>query len=132
MRTVLIVDDEARVVRNISRVLGGKGLKTFLAGDGEEGLNVYVKEKPEFVLLDLFLPLKSGLEVLEEIRKTGAKTKVFMVSAETGETYLKQAEAFGATGYILKPLDADKLFKIADLFLKWDDKNYKGFFIIGG
>lgn len=132
MRKVLIVDDEQSVTEHVSRALKSKGLETFLALNGEEAVKIYGREKPDFVILDLFMPKMDGFQTMSAIKKIDAKARVFMITAESGEDYLKKAETLGAVGYVLKPLAAERLFDLAARFLKWDDAEYKGFFIIGG
>lgn len=132
MRKVLIVDDEQSVTTHVSRAFKAKGLETFLAFNGDDAVRVYGREKPDFVLLDLFMPKMDGFQTLGEIRKIDRQARVFMLTAESGEDYLKKAQSLGACGYVLKPLDAERIFDLAARFLKWDDADYKGFFVIGG
>lgn len=132
MRKALIVDDERGVAAHVSRAFKVKGLETFLAFDGEEAVRVYGREKPDFVLLDLFMPKMDGFQTLEKIKKIDREARVFMITAESREDYLKKAQSLGACGYVLKPLDAERIFDLTARFLKWDDAEYKGFFVIGG
>jgi len=132
MRKVLIVDDERNVTEHVSRAFQAKGLKTLRAFDGEEAVEIYGREKPDFVILDLFMPKMDGLQALAAIKKIDANARVFVITAEMGDSYRKKAEALGAAGYVLKPLSAERIFDLAGRFSRWDDAAHNGFFILGG
>jgi two-component system chemotaxis response regulator CheY len=103
--TLLLVDDD-RFVRNLLReALDTSGLEVRLleAGDGEECLAVAVREQPTLVLLDLLMPRRSGLEVLNALKQVSPQTRVLVISSMDAEPVVEQALAAGAVGFVGKP-----------------------------
>ena len=82
------------------------------ACDGVEALEKFHAEKPKVVLLDIYMPRKSGLEVLKEIMEHSKETGVIMVTAVTDEAVGRSALGMGAFDYITKPFDLEYLEKI--------------------
>lgn len=81
---ILIVDDEDLVRRSLRRAAEIRGHEVIEASDGEEGLKLWRKNKPELVFLDVLMPQLTGPQVLEELGDRSG-TKVIMMSAYTGE-----------------------------------------------
>ncbi len=73
------------------------------AADGEEAAKMISDLQPDLILLDLVLPLKSGLDLLKEISITSPKTKAVVVSSIDDEQIVAKAKALGAISYIKKP-----------------------------
>ena len=69
---ILIVEDEVLIREGMSDYLMGCGYEVFEAGDGQEALDLFHREAPDLVLLDIQLPILNGLEVLKAIRKTSS------------------------------------------------------------
>ena len=101
---VLIVDDHA-VVRS--------GLKLLLeteediavvgeAGSADEGVRAARLEKPDVVLLDVVMPGRSGIEATPDLRKAAPSAKVLVLSMQDDPSYVREAFAAGASGYLLK------------------------------
>lgn len=83
------------------------------AYDGEAAVREIVDKKPDIVILELVIPLKDGIAVLEEIRERMTETKpiVIVLTAIGNEKYIKKALSLGAEYYILKPFDMNLLTK---------------------
>jgi YesN/AraC family two-component response regulator len=73
------------------------------ACDGEEALKLLSQFKPDIMLLDLVLPVKSGLDVLKEVSLVSPKTKAIVVSSIEDENIIQRAKALGVITYIKKP-----------------------------
>jgi DNA-binding NarL/FixJ family response regulator len=73
------------------------------ASDGEEAAKMISDLQPDLILLDLVLPLKSGLDLLKEISITSPQTKAVVVSSIDDEQIISKAKALGAISYIKKP-----------------------------
>jgi two-component system, chemotaxis family, chemotaxis protein CheY len=103
--TVLIVDDDLFVRRLLEDALSASGLalRVLEAADGEEALAVASRERPEVVLLDLFMPRLSGLEVLAQLRSSVPESRVVVISSMDAEPVIEQALQAGASGFIAKP-----------------------------
>lgn len=103
--TVLIVDDDLFVRRLLEDALSESGLalRVLEASDGEQALALATQERPEVVLLDLFMPRLSGLEVLAQLRSSVPESRVVVISSMDAEPVIEQALQAGATGFIAKP-----------------------------
>ena len=100
--TILIVDDEMRMRRIIADYLHTKGYETLEACDGVEALDVFYKQHPDLVILDVMMPRKDGWQVISEIRKTH-KTPVIMLTARGEEADELLGFELGADEYVAKP-----------------------------
>lgn len=101
---VLIVDDHA-VVRSGLRLLLERedDLEVVAeAGSADEGVRAARLEKPDVVLLDVVMPGRSGLEAAEEIVQASKGAKILVLSMQDDPTYVREAFASGASGYMLK------------------------------
>lgn len=110
LRVVIIDDyDMSRTLLGII-LRGGQFDVVGEAGDGKAGVEVCLRLKPDLVLLDIVMPIMSGIEALEVIHAHLPETLVFMVTGNDDEV-VKQAIAIGATGYILKPFNATSVLE---------------------
>ncbi len=101
---VLVVDDEPLVRRSLEKALKMKGHTVLLACDGREGMDLWLKEKPDLIFLDILMPGLSGLQVLKEIgpKKSG---KVVLMSAYSGVHGQDTVQQMGADLFLAKPFD---------------------------
>lgn len=115
---ILIVDDALFMRRIIKAALEESGYDHILeAKDGEEAVRIFKSRKPDIVLLDITMPGKSGIEVLEEIRAEDPDAVVIMCSAIGQEKTIEKAVRIGASGYIIKPFKKEELAEIIKKFL---------------
>ena len=106
MELKCLIAEDASFMREIYRLslLNCKNIKVIAeAKDGEEAIKLLSDHKPDILLLDLVLPLKSGLEILRELSLVSPKTKVIVVSSIDDEQIILKAKALGAVTYIKKP-----------------------------
>lgn len=101
---VLTIDDEAGIRRNLSAYLEDCGYRTLEAGNGREGLEVFLAHRPDVVLCDLRMPGMDGLEVLDRIRETSPDTPVIVVSGVGTQRDVVEALRRGAWDYLTKPI----------------------------
>src|SRR5262249_11327396 len=107
--SILIVDDEAAIRESLETLLAIEGYNVEAAGPAEEGLALLAASPRDLVLLDFALPDRNGLEVLDEIRQRDPGLPVIMITAYgTVENAVKAIQA-GATNFIQKPWDNEKL-----------------------
>lgn len=108
MEKVLIVEDDEGISDFVNSELIHEGYSTCTAFSGRQALDVFEKEQPDLILLDVMIPELSGLEVLRRIRKT-SNVPVIIVTAR-GETYDKvNGLNAGADDYIPKPFEIEEL-----------------------
>ncbi len=103
-KKVMIVEDDAVLVNALTLALQDEGYDITVATDGEEAEKMIPKVKPDLILLDLLLPIKSGFEVLKEVREN-PETKDVSVVILTNfeqETSVDEGMRLGAKDYIVK------------------------------
>ncbi len=108
---ILVVDDEPDILLFLSTVLEDQGATVIQAADGEQALELTLREKPDLVTLDLSMPGKNGGYVFEEIRNNPeiATTKVFIITGKPELRRLIYERPIPPDGYLDKPIDQDAL-----------------------
>ena len=118
MHTILIVDDEESIRDSLSGILNDEGFRSTTAENGEAALTMLSEEKPDLILLDIWMPGMDGLETLTKIREVHPDQLVVMMSGHgTIETAVK-ATKLGAYDFIEKPLSLEKLLLCTQNALK--------------
>ncbi len=107
--TILVVDDDRTIRRNLVRLLQAEGYRALEAVDGEEALAQVHSENPDAVLLDLKMPKRDGLAVLSELGPSLADLPVIVVTAFGGSAAAIEAMRRGAYDYLTKPFDLDEV-----------------------
>jgi two-component system chemotaxis response regulator CheY len=101
--SILLVDDEAHIRKFISLLLRHLGVKRiFEARNGGEALDVYVREKPDLVMLDVNMPVMDGIETLRELKKINPDCVVVMLTSLANRQTIDEAASHGAANYIRK------------------------------
>ena len=112
-RHVLVADDDDLVRESIEAALARHGVKVGTAANGSEALAYLKHQRPDSVILDLFMPDKDGLETLREIRAIAPGIAVVIISGGGSDEkflqYLEMAEKLGADAVIRKPFALDTL-----------------------
>jgi len=114
-KKILIVEDEQAMRRVIAAKCVEDGFSTLEAADGEEGLNLALKEHPDLILLDLKMPKMDGVEVLKELRKDewGKSVPVLVfTNVKDAEKVAEVLEA-GTYDYFVKGGELEDIMKIA-------------------
>ncbi|MBI1354365.1 MAG: response regulator [Acidobacteria bacterium] len=106
---ILIIDDEEVIRDSLETLLGLERFEVHTAVDGAKGLAALGNRAYDLVLLDLMLPDRSGLEVLEQIRETDSATPVVMLTAYGSVETAVKAVRLGADDFFTKPWNNDKL-----------------------
>ena len=108
MKTILVVDDEPKIVQLVRDYLERAGFRVRVALDGKAALQMARSEKPDMVILDLGLPEMDGLDVTRELRKTST-APIIMLTARAEETDKLIGLELGADDYITKPFSPKEL-----------------------
>lgn len=104
MKKILFIEDEQALQKALGDVLKKEKFKLINALDGEIGLRLAKKEKPDLIVLDVILPKINGLEVLEELKKDTETQKIPVIILTNNERMedVDKALAYGATIYLIK------------------------------
>ena len=108
MKTILVVDDEPKIVKLVRDYLERAGFAVRFATDGRIALSLARTEKPDLMVLDLGLPQLDGLDVIRELRKV-SNTPVIMLTARSEESDKLIGLELGADDYITKPFSPKEL-----------------------
>jgi len=103
--TVLVIDDEKDLIELITYNLGKEGYDVIAASDGQEGLDVVKRHRPDLVVLDLMMPGLDGLQVCQRLRSDSRTmgVPIIMLTAKATEADRVVGLEFGADDYITKP-----------------------------
>jgi len=115
--TILIVEDEEKIVSVIEAYLTRAGYQTLSAGDGKTAISLVEAHRPDVVVLDRMLPELNGDEVLRFIRQF-ADTPVLMLTAKGSENDVVEGLALGADGYMVKPFRPRELVARLEALLR--------------
>lgn len=105
---ILIVDDEPKIVEVLKAYLEKENYEILTSYDGNEALNIFRKESPDLILLDLMLPDILGEELCKIIREE-SKVPIIMITAKSEEESELQGLDIGADDYIIKPFGAKQV-----------------------
>lgn len=129
---LLIADDEDVIRNGISKYVKlhtDRFNKILLAENGQETIEQILKYRPDIVLLDVQMPVKTGLEVMKEIKLAGLSPIIIILSGHDEFKYAQQALRLGARDYVLKPVRSSDILKMLVEFadeLSLPEKNIEG------
>lgn len=106
---ILVVDDEAGIRSSLRGILEDEGFAVTTTDTGESGLETLKKENFDLVLLDIWLPQMSGLDVLEKIKSSEENSQVVMISGHGSIATAVKAVKLGAYDFLEKPLSLEKV-----------------------
>ncbi|KUG22480.1 hypothetical protein ASZ90_007765 [hydrocarbon metagenome] len=109
MPSILVIDDDASIAETLDLYLTEEGYKVRTALTGTDGLNKYVQEPSDVVILDIRLPDVDGFTVLEDLKEENENVKVIMITAFHDMETTINAMKSGAFDYIHKPVNVDEL-----------------------
>jgi len=122
---VLIIEDEADLVKGLMLNLADEGYEVDWAFDGEEGLRKALEEAPDLIILDIMLPKMSGLEVCRELRQKKAGVPIIMLTAKGEEVDKVVGLEIGADDYITKPFSIRELLARIKAHLRRDRRDLR-------
>ena len=118
MDTILIIEDDAAMLRGLKDNFEFKGYCVLTAADGEEGLNTALNKKPDLIILDIMLPEINGFEVCRLIRKENLDMPIIMLTAKGEESDVVLGLNLGADDYVTKPFSIKELLARVEAFLR--------------
>ncbi|SDM84989.1 DNA-binding response regulator, OmpR family, contains REC and winged-helix (wHTH) domain [Fictibacillus solisalsi] len=122
MKTVLIVDDEEKILEVVSSYLRNEGYRTIETSTGQEALQYIRKRHIDFVILDLMLPDYSGEDICQSIRQE-TSLPILMLTAKAKETERIKGLSLGADDYMVKPFSPRELVMRVKTILRRSNDN---------
>jgi two-component system, NtrC family, response regulator AtoC len=116
--TILVADDDADIRDILRDTLNTLGARVVTAEDGRECLDRIAQDAPDVLLLDIEMPIKTGLQVLHELRQCGNETTVIMITAYGTIERAVHAMKHGAYDFITKPFDLDHISLVVEKALE--------------
>lgn len=113
-KTILAVDDSASIRQMVSFTLKSAGYDVVEAVDGQDGLDKAKSRSINLVLTDQNMPRMDGLSLIKSLRALPqyASTPILMLTTESSDVMKSQGRAAGATGWLVKPFDPQKLIEV--------------------
>lgn len=108
-KNILLVDDEIEFVSTLAERLRMRGFEADISTNGAEAMDKFNNADFDVVVLDIFMPGMSGLDVLKEIKKINLETPIILLTGHGGTKEGMEGMALGAYDYLMKPIDIDDL-----------------------
>ena len=116
MARILIIDDDAAIGEALRHLLSSEGYEVQSVTDSKEGVKMIYEQEFDLAIVDIFMPEKSGLEIIQEVNKARPKVKLIAMTAFGAQDDIDMgsfAERYGAIHYFEKPFDKqDVLTKV--------------------
>ena len=116
---ILAVDDSPTIRALVSKALRNAGFDVFLAVDGVDGVGALSEADPHLIIPDINMPRMDGFGLIENVRATGAYADgpILVLTTESGADLKARARSAGATGWIVKPFEDERLIAVIDKVL---------------
>ena len=114
MTRILAVDDSRTMRSMLQQTLTGAGFEVELAEDGVDGLERLPTAAPDLIITDINMPRMDGFGFIDGVRNGAhvSSVPILVLTTESGDALKKRAREAGATGWIVKPFDEEKLVQI--------------------
>lgn len=123
---ILLIEDESEIAEIVQAYLQRDGFRTLYAPDGQRGMMLFRRERPDLVLLDIGLPGQNGVDILQAIRGDGG-VPVIMLTALTDDLNKVLSFRLGADDYISKPFNPVEMVARVSAVLRRSGKNPRQF-----
>lgn len=121
MKTIFLVDDSTTILLSMSAILSKAGYETDKASSADEGLTkLKAGLKPDLLITDLNMPGMNGIEFIKEVRKLPNLRfmPILFLTTESQQSKRDEAKAAGASGWLVKPVNAEQLIDTIKLVVK--------------
>lgn len=112
-KKVLVVDDSATMRDMVAFTLGDEGWEVTKAEDGLVAVEILKDQTFDLIITDLYMPNLDGIGLAKHVRQNGFKTPILCLTGDNSDDFKDDIRAAGATGWLRKPFDPDKLIKVA-------------------
>lgn len=119
-KKILVVDDSKSIREVVSFTLQNEGYEVLVGTDGKDALKHFNGEDINLVITDLHMPEMDGISFIQEIRKLDEyqHIPILFLSTETNQDKKSEAKEAGATGWMVKPFQPDKLIKVLNKLIR--------------
>lgn len=119
-KKVLVVDDEAFIVRMLTTRLTDEGYVVVSAYDGQGGVEVARRERPDLIIMDWWMPRMDGIEATKQLKSDPdlAHIPILMLTSKGQETDEEIARTAGVARYVTKPFHIDRLVALVEGMLR--------------
>lgn len=132
MNRILIVEDSERIASFIQKGLRAKGFTTTVVGDGASAINYATSAEFDMIILDIGLPDRDGFSVLDELRGSGVRTPVIILTARDSVRDTVTGLEGGADDYMTKPFRFEELLARIRLRLRADERSTEATVLTAG
>ena len=111
MKTIVVIEDEQALLKNVVRILKAEGYNSVGAENGKAGVELVRSELPDLVVCDIMMPEMDGYQVLEALQDTPQTALIpfIFLTAKTERSDMRQGIELGADDYLTKPFETDEL-----------------------
>lgn len=100
---IIIIDDDYLVVNSLKTIVSANGINVLDVGyDGIQAIELYIKHKPDLILMDIRMEKMNGIDATKEILKNDPKANILLITTFQDDEYIGEALSLGCKGYILK------------------------------
>ena len=117
-KKIIFAEDSLDIAKLVSYRLQKQGFEVVHFSTGEGVTEAVFSLKPDLVLLDIMMPMKDGIQILQEIRKLDKKLPVILFSAKSNESSVMEGFSYGASEFISKPFSTNELLIRINKLLK--------------
>jgi CheY-like chemotaxis protein len=123
MKRILIAEDDARVAAALAIRLEAAGYEVMRAPDGFRGLQLTVREQPDLIIMDIWMPIGTGFSVAQRLQSLGlADIPIIFITASKLVGIKEAVEGLGAVAFFEKPYDPEELMKAISRALDGQDQ----------
>jgi two-component sensor histidine kinase len=112
--SVLFVEDNESIRNLYIKWLEKRVMKVYHASNGQEGMELFVEHQPDLLISDISMPIVNGLDMIRKIKQANPGLYVIIMSAYSFKEYFLEAINLGVNGYLIKPVEPEKLFAMVD------------------
>jgi two-component system, response regulator YesN len=113
MIRIILVDDESLTILAVRKLIQRSNIAAEVVGEaynGADALKAILDLKPDIAIIDIRMPSMDGIELMKLLKDNGSLTKIIVLSAYRDFEYAQKAMQYGAHGYLVKPIEEEKLF----------------------
>lgn len=111
---IMYVEDDEGERESVYHILKRLSDDVIVAKDGKEGVEKYISQKPDLLIVDIIMPVMNGLDMVREIKKSNSYEPVIFLSASTDVKHFSEAVNLNADGFVLKPLSFESLLSVLE------------------